>query len=126
MKKRHLTFAALFGLGVLTVACSDACFNPTGYCGPSTTPKSDRVGGPLWFRSATQTEKLAFYREECDRNPTYASYNPSVLAPRSQCVSERMTSARNTACLYHYSPTLSDPAVDAKFKQCMAGRWPTQ
>ena len=53
--------AGIVPLGGAMASCSNSerllCLNPTGYCGGSSTPDPDRIGGTSWFLWQSSAEE---------------------------------------------------------------------
>lgn len=111
-------------LGAAVASCSSSerllCLNPTGYCGGSTTPDPDRIGGPSWFLwNSTAEERLAYYREECLTRSLPMPSNDATA-----CALERIEFQARTHCVQYYLPpnTPKDAAEQAQrqmyFENC--------
>jgi len=116
-------------VGILTLvgamaSCSNGerilCFNPTGYCGGSSTPDPDRIGGPSWFLwQSSAKERLEYYKEEC--STTSLSMLPNDV---TTCALERIKYQTHSNCVQYYLPPTrpKDAAEEAQrntaFERC--------
>lgn len=117
--------AGIFVLGVGLVSCSNAlvmfgCNNPSGYCGGSSNPDPDRIGGPRWFLwQANAEERLAFYRERCSMN----DHLKDARDVTSCAVEKIRENALSYCVLYDFSPAgaeshAEDPERNNRIENC--------
>jgi len=124
MKTAIWIAAGIVVLGGAMASCSISerppCFNPTGYCGGSSTPDPDRIGGPAWFlwRSSAE-ERLAYYRRECSTGSL-----PMPSSDVTTCAIERIKNQAHSNCVQYYLPPTrpKDAAEEAQrnksFESC--------
>ncbi|MEQ3626408.1 MAG: hypothetical protein ABNH26_14410 [Celeribacter sp.] len=124
MKKSVWIAAGIIAFGLAMASCSSSkrilCFNPTGYCGGSSTPDPDRIGGPSWFLwQSSAEERLAYYREECATTSLPMSSNDVTT-----CALEWIKSQAHSNCVQYYLPPIApkDEAEEAQrnrqFESC--------
>lgn len=124
MKKYIWIVSGIVVLGGAVASCSNnqrlLCFNPTGYCGGSSTPDPDRIGGPSWFLwQSSAEERLAYYREECS-----TSTMPMPSNDLTTCALERIKYQTHSNCVQYYLPPTrpKDAAEEAQrntaFERC--------
>lgn len=117
MRKSIWIGAGVVALGLGMASCSGAlvllgCHNPTGYCGGSSNPDPDRIGGPSWFLwDASAAERLAHYRDRCSTNDLLGS-EPDVTSCAVQAIKEDA----HQHCVSYYLPPPSpkDEAEEAE------------
>ncbi len=116
--------AGIVALGGAMASCSNSerllCFNPTGYCGGSSTPDPDRIGGASWFLwQSSADERLAYYSKECS-----TSSLPMSSDDVTTCAIERIKYQAHSNCVQYYLPptTPKDAAEEARrnesFESC--------
>lgn len=114
MRKTIWIGIAVIALGLGAASCSSTsnllgCYNPTGYCGGSSTPDPDRIGGPSWFLwDANAEERLAYYRESCSRNDQLTS----ARDVKSCAINDIKLDAHQYCVLYNLPPTRPKDAAE--------------
>ena len=104
----------IVALGGAMASCSNGerllCFNPTGYCGGSSTPDPNRIGGPSWFLwQSSAEERLSYYNEECSTTSL-----PMPSNDVTTCALERIKYQAHSNCVQYYlPPTRAKDAAEA-------------
>jgi len=124
MRKVIWLIVGVVGLGGAMASCSNSqrllCFNPTGYCGGSSTPGPDRIGGPAWFLwQSSAEERMAYYRKECA-----ASSLPMPSNNVTTCALEQIKFQAHSKCVQYYLPptrpkdAAEEAQRDRQFESC--------
>ena len=124
MRKAIWLIVGVVGLGGAMASCSNSqrllCFNPTGYCGSSSTPDPDRIGGPAWFLwQSSAEERMAYYRKECATGSLLM-----VSDDVTTCALERIKSQTHSNCVQYYLPptrpkdAAEEAERDRRFESC--------
>jgi hypothetical protein len=114
MQKTIMIGFAFVTIGLGAASCSATssllgCSNPTGYCGRSSTPNPERIGGPSWFLwDANAEERLAYYHDNCSRNDRLTSAQDVM----SCAINDIKLDAHQYCVLYNLPPTRPKDAAE--------------